>query len=122
MANALITDYSYLKKELESLKSEIWEELVNCSILLNKARKLDKDSYGETFGFLGDLFLDICDEYSSNLKKTKDFHIMLYLNKQWKAQRLLRRLKKILKSLRVVHGQLRRLFSILNLDVYVHKF
>lgn len=86
MSNALIKDYSYLEKDLNFLKSEIWAELINCSILLNKARKLDKATYGKTFSFLDDLFFDIWADHCLNLEKTKDFDIVLYLNKTWKAQ------------------------------------
>ena len=122
MSNALIKDYSYLNKDLASLKAEIWTELVNCSTLLNKARKLDKTSYEETFSFLGEEFSDIWDDYCLNLEKTKDFDIMLFLNKTWKAQRLIRRLKKTLKGLKTNHRQLDRAFINLNLDARTHSF
>ena len=78
MPNILITDYSYLKKDLNSLKSEMWTELINCSILLNKTRKLDKTTYEETFSFLDYQFSYIWADYCLNLEKTKDFDIMLF--------------------------------------------
>lgn len=83
---------------------------------------MDKDSYGERFSSLDDLFLDIWDYCYADLEKSKDFDIMLYLNRTWKAQRLLRRLKKTLKSLKVIQGQLSRAFINLNLDVTVPEF
>ena len=116
MADPLIKDYSYLQKDLDSLKLEIWGELVSCCVLRKKLLKLDKQGGFESIKFLDDWFLEISINYSLNLEKTKDFGIMLYLNKTSKAQRLVRRIKKTLKELRRLRLQLERLSDYLNLD------
>ena len=115
MSNLLITDYSYLRKDLESLKSEIWEEMVNCSTLLNESSKLHKGSYGQTFSSLHDRFLDIWEDCYPDLEKTKQFNLMLFLNKHWKALSLLRRMKKTLRDLRTLRRELERELNYLDL-------
>ena len=59
MSNALIKDYSYLQKDLGSLKLKIWEEIISCCILRKKLLKLDEQAYFETLNFLDDQFADI---------------------------------------------------------------
>ena len=59
MADALIKDYSYLQKDLDSLKLKIWEEIISCCILRKKLLNLDEQAYFETLNFLDDQFVDI---------------------------------------------------------------
>ena len=115
MADALIKDYSCLQKDLDSLKLKIWEEIVSCCILRKKLLKLDEQDHFETLRFLDDRFADICEDYFANLEKTRDFDRILYLNKTWKAERLIRRLKKILRDLKKLRCQLERRRNYLDL-------